>query len=183
MRIIVLSTLLLSAILIFTTQSLWASGRPAPEWDISEWINGEGSTLADLRGKVVVVDFFQLWCPGCNSFSVPLMAVWEKKYQDEVENGHMVFISIHTVFEGHEFQNPTRLRDYLQQKGIHHLVGVDRHQEGEEIPETMRRYRTRGTPEMAIIDKKGHIRLQKFGQFSPSEGERLIENLLEEKGI
>lgn len=178
-----LATLLLSAIMILTTQTLWASARPAPEWDISEWINGEGGTLADLRGKVVVVDFFQLWCPGCNSFSVPLMAAWEKKYQKEVADGRMVFISIHTVFEGHEYQNPTRLRAYLKQKGIHHLVGIDRHREGEEIPETMRRYRTRGTPEMAIIDQQGHIRLQKFGQFDPADGARLIENLLEEEGI
>ncbi|MEN8177681.1 MAG: TlpA disulfide reductase family protein [Pseudomonadota bacterium] len=177
------SPLLILFILLLNTQALWASSRPAPEWDISEWINGEGNSLAELRGKVVVVDFFQLWCPGCNSFSIPLMSAWEEKYRTEVESGRLIFLSIHSVFEGHEFQNPKRLRLYLKQKGIRHLVGVDRHQEGEEIPETMQRYRTRGTPEMAIIDQQGQIRFQRFGRFDPAEGESLIENLLEEKGI
>jgi len=38
--------------------SLMPVPRPAPEWIISEWMNGEGKTLQDLRGKVVIVDFF-----------------------------------------------------------------------------------------------------------------------------
>ena len=108
---------------------------------------------------------------------------WEEKYRNEVKNGRLVFLSIHTVFEGHKFQNPKRLRLYLQQKGIHHLVGIDRHQEGEVIPETMKRYRTRGTPEMVIIDQQGLIRFQRFGGFDPTEAEALIEKLLEQGGI
>ncbi len=174
---------LIPFLLFIGAQTLWASRRPAPEWDISEWINGEGSSLAELRGKVVVVDFFQLWCPGCNSFSIPLMATWEEEYRNEVDQGRIAFLSIHTVFEGHEYQHSGRLRQYLQQKDIQHLVGIDRHQEGKEIPETMRGYQTRGTPEKAIIDQQGQIRFQRFGRFNPIEAEKLIENLLEEKGI
>ena len=41
-----------------------AAGKKAPEFDVSEWLNSPGLKLADLRGKVVVIDFFQLWCPG-----------------------------------------------------------------------------------------------------------------------
>lgn len=44
-------------------------GRRAPAWDISEWINQDAGNVDALRGKVVVIDFFQLWCPGCNQFS------------------------------------------------------------------------------------------------------------------
>ena len=47
--------------------------HPAPEWTISEWLNSEATKLRDLRRKVVIVDFFQFWCPGCNSFSIPLL--------------------------------------------------------------------------------------------------------------
>ncbi|MES9970046.1 MAG: TlpA disulfide reductase family protein [Candidatus Thiodiazotropha sp.] len=136
---------------LITGQALAVEGQAAPEWRISEWLNGDGVTVKALRGKVVVVDFFQLWCPGCNSFSVPLMAKWEAKYADQVAAGDMVFLSIHTVFEGHGYQTPERLRDYVKKKGITHSVGIDLHLPGEEIPETMRLYRTRGTPEMAII--------------------------------
>ncbi|MFP6711491.1 MAG: hypothetical protein VB913_07370 [Rhodospirillales bacterium] len=35
--------------------------RVAPEWNVSEWINSGALSLSDLRGMVVVVDFFQLW--------------------------------------------------------------------------------------------------------------------------
>jgi hypothetical protein len=35
--------------------------RVAPEWNVSEWINSGVLSLSDLKGKVVVVDFFQLW--------------------------------------------------------------------------------------------------------------------------
>ncbi|QYZ68013.1 MAG: 1,6-anhydro-N-acetylmuramyl-L-alanine amidase [Gammaproteobacteria bacterium (ex Lamellibrachia satsuma)] len=42
----------------------------------------------------------------------------------------------------------------------------------------MKRYRTRGTPEMAIIDKEGRIRFQRFGSFDPASGAQLINKLL-----
>ena len=35
--------------------------RVAPEWKVSEWFNSPALSLADLKGKVVVIDFFQLW--------------------------------------------------------------------------------------------------------------------------
>jgi hypothetical protein len=44
----------------------------------------------------------------------------------------------------------------------------------------MRRYATSGTPEMAIIDKHGIIRMQHFGSFDPDYGEKLIRTLLDE---
>ena len=46
--------------------------EPAPEWKVSQWINDDPGTLADNRGKVVLIHFFQLWCPGCHEFSIPL---------------------------------------------------------------------------------------------------------------
>ena len=79
----------------------------ATEWVISEWINTPGFTLEDLRGKVVVIDFFQLWCPGCNNFSIPLMAKWEQKYRGHTD---IQLIGIHIVFEGHSYQTPEKIR-------------------------------------------------------------------------
>ncbi len=38
-----------------------AQNRNAPEWVVSEWINGPGVTLDELKGRVVIVEFFQLW--------------------------------------------------------------------------------------------------------------------------
>jgi hypothetical protein len=44
----------------------------------------------------------------------------------------------------------------------------------------MRRFRTSGTPEMAVIDKKGIIRFQEFGGFNFKRVERLIRQLLQQ---
>jgi len=149
----------------------------APEWEITEWMNSEPLSLEGLRGKVVVVEFFQLWCPGCNAFSIPLMLEWEKKYRG---NDQVQLVSIHTVFEGHAYQTVKRLKNFIREKGIRHPVGVDKHQPGSDVPVTMQRYRTRGTPEMAIIDKKGNIRFRRFGSFDPREAENLIARLVQE---
>ncbi len=160
--------------------SLMPVPRLAPEWIISEWLNGEATSLRDLRGKVVVVDFFQLWCPGCNSFSIPLLKRWEQVFAAPIAAGHLQIVSIHTVFEGHDYQNPTKLKKFLKRKRIHHLVGIDRHAPGEHAPQTMRLFGTMGTPEMAFIDHTGTIRFQEFGGFDVERAEALLRALLKE---
>ena len=52
--------------------------------------------------------------------------------------------------------------------------------EGDRVPITMRRYRTRGTPEIANIDKNVNIRFQQFGYFETQTGKQLIRKLVEE---
>ncbi len=150
----------------------------APEWVIAEWINSDRLTLADLRGKVVIIDFFQLWCSGCNKFSGPLMEKWKQKYSDRKD---VQLVAIHTVFEGHSQQTPKRLRQYVKEKNITYPVGVDDHVSNQRLPETMIRYHTRGTPEIVIIDKKGEIRFQHFGRFNTGIAEKLINTLLNEE--
>jgi thiol-disulfide isomerase/thioredoxin len=152
--------------------------RPAPDWVISEWINGDPKALDDFQGKVLIVDFFQLWCPGCNAFSIPLLKRWEHTFAAEIEAGKLAVVSIHTVFEGHDYQNPDKLKAFLKRKKIHHLVGVDRHLAGNRVPRTMRLFGTRGTPEMAFIDQNGVIRFQEFGGFNVERAENLLRRML-----
>ena len=151
----------------------------SPEWKVSEWINGDPGKLANHRGKIVLIDFFQLWCPGCNEFSIPLFQEWEQKFgvRDDV-----VIVSIHTVFEGHEEQTPEHLREFIAEKGITHPVGIDAYAvPGAVVPVTMDRFETGGTPHIAIVDKEGRLRFSHFGRFDPQPVERFIERLFEEK--
>ena len=168
------------AITVFVATSAMSAPQKAPEWEVSEWINGEGVSLVSLKGKVVIVEFFQLWCPGCNSFSIPLMNKWHKTFSNEIDSGKLAMLSIHTVFEGHGYQNPDKLKKFVKEKGIKHLVGIDAYKSGDKIPETMKKYRTGGTPSIAIIDKKGDIRFQKLGGFDDSVVEKFIHQLLKE---
>ena len=170
--------ILIILLLSISLNTIAAVGQKAPDFDVSKWINGEETSINDLNGKVVIIDFFQLWCPGCNTFSIPLMHEWEEKYQQQIKSGKLKIMSIHTVFEGHNIQTLTALKIFLKVRGITHLVGNDRLLPGQTTPETMKRYQTRGTPEVAIIDKNGIIRMQEVGFFDVDSAEQLINRLL-----
>ena len=152
---------------------------PAPEFAVSEWINtDEPLSVKSLRGKVVLIHFFQLWCPGCNRFSKPLFRDWQERFGERED---VAILGIHTVFEGHYSQTPGRLHRYLRTNGITYPVGVDAYANPEDdVPITMRRYRTGGTPTATILDRQGNIRFQQLGSFRPEPVEALIEALLEE---
>lgn len=168
-------TLLLS--LIISLNLFAVVGQKAPEIQASNWINSEPINIQDLKNKVVIIDFFQLWCPGCNSFTKPLLKTWEKKYHKQITDKKLVILGVHTVFEGHSIQTFEALKNYLKINNIAHPIANDLLVSGH-LPETMKAYKTRGTPEVAIIDKKGIIRFQKFGFFNVQNAENLIEKLL-----
>ncbi len=176
-KLLIVGIILNVAVLLAGKTEANPSENQASEWVISEWINSNGLTLEGLRGKVVIIDFFQLWCPGCNRFSGPLMEKWYRHYEDRHD---IQLVGIHTVFEGHSQQTPKLLRQYVREKNIIYPVGVDAHVSNQRLPETMIRYHTHGTPEIVIIDKKGEIRFQHFGSFNPSVAEKLINTLLNE---
>ncbi len=153
-------------------------GAPAPEWDIAQWINSEPLKLHELRGQVVVIDFFQLWCPGCKSFSIPTTLQWEKDFEQDIAQDRMKIVSIHTVFEGHQHQTLSRLKKFVADTGFGHPVGHDRHDIHDRLPNTMILYGTRGTPEVAIIGKDGRIAYQRIGFFDVEEKAQLIRDLM-----
>lgn len=150
----------------------------APAWDIDEWINADPGNIDANHGKVIVIDFFQLWCPACNTFSGPLMQQWQDRFSDEIASNDLLLLKIHTVFEGHDYQSTQRLKEYLVEKNITMPVGVDRHIGDDYLPETKKRYDTSGTPEVVFIDRQGMIRFQKFGGFDPVAAETYLESLL-----
>jgi thiol-disulfide isomerase/thioredoxin len=150
-----------------------------PEWQVSEWLNGDPGRIADHKGQVVLIHFFQLWCPGCNEFTLPLLQEWEETF---AERDDLLIVSIHTVFEGHDEQTPDRLRRFIAEKNIAHPVGIDAYERpGDEVPITMDRFETGGTPHVVIVDKKGKTRFTHFGAFDRGPVERFLNRLLDEK--
>jgi peroxiredoxin len=73
---------------------------PAPELHVSEWLNTPAPIrLSDLRGKVVLIEAFQMLCPGCILHGMPLAAKLHALFQ---ESGLVAMVGLHTVFEHHE---------------------------------------------------------------------------------
>ena len=81
----------------------------APELQITEWINNEGSiTLQGLRGKVVVLEAFQMLCPGCVAHGLPqAQRIYETFSSDDV-----AVLGLHTVFEHHAAMTPVSLKAF-----------------------------------------------------------------------
>lgn len=136
-----------------------AIGSAAPPLDVTRWFNGDGHSLTELRGQVVVLHAFQMLCPGCVLHGTPLAQRVHAQFGAE----GLTVIGLHSVFEHHDAMGPASLSTYLHEFGITMAVGVDRHGPGEAMPATMKAYGMRGTPTLVLIDRAGLIRHHFFG--------------------
>ena len=74
----------------------------APELAITRWFNTDGNlTLADLRGEVVVIEAFQMLCPGCVSHGLPQAKRIQQAFGNDV-----TVLGLHSVFEHHDAMTP-----------------------------------------------------------------------------
>ena len=109
------------------------------------------------------------------------MKHWQQMFANDIKSGHLQMVKIHTVFEGHDYQSPERLREFVEIWGIEHPVGIDSYaSDGDEVPLTMRRYSTGGTPHVVIVDRSGRLRFRHLGRFDEQAAEALIDRLLGE---
>lgn len=132
----------------------------APPLAVTQWFNTDRAIgLEDLAGQVVVIEAFQMLCPGCVSHGLPQAQRIASTFA-----GKVTVLGLHTVFEHHDAMGPVSLQAFLHEYRIGFPVGVDTHDRPGGMPVTMARYRLRGTPSLIIIDRAGRIRLNAFGQ-------------------
>ncbi|MFT3811164.1 MAG: redoxin domain-containing protein [Micropepsaceae bacterium] len=137
--------------------------RAAPPIDAVTWFNTPAPlSLEALRGRVVVIESFQMLCPGCVSNGLPQATrIFETFRREDV-----AVIGLHTVFEHHAAQTPVSLEAFLHEYRIPFPVGVDAPGEAGGPSVTMTRYGMRGTPTLTLIDRQGRLRAQHFGHVS-----------------
>lgn len=136
------------------------SAYPAPPLTVSEWLNtSEDISLEGLRGQVVVMEAFQMLCPGCVAHGLPLVKRVASSFRDD-----LVVLGLHTVFEHHEAMKPVSLKAFLHEYRIAFPVGVDAYEGGSLTPVTMQRYGLQGTPSLLVVDRGGRLRIHAFGQ-------------------
>lgn len=137
--------------------------RPAPELEVLEWLNTASPvSLASLRGRVVVLEAFQMLCPGCVSHGLPQAG----RVSETFSESDVAVVGLHSVFEHHDAQSPVSLAAFLHEYRIRFPVGVDAPADTLGIPRTMAAYGMQGTPTLVLIDRQGHHRAQHFGQVS-----------------
>lgn len=135
-------------------------GQPLPEPQVSTWLNTKTPiTLAALRGRVVIIETFQMLCPGCVLHGLPQAQRVAKAFPAT----DVAVIGLHTVFEHHAAMEQVSLEAFLHEYRIQFPVGIDQPGTGS-TPRTMTNYGLRGTPSMLLVDQAGVLRAHHFGE-------------------
>lgn len=158
-------------------------GKTAPELELEGWIDGDGHAraplkLADLKGKIIYMYFFQAWCPGCQSHGFPTIKALSERFK---ANPDVAFVAVQTVFEGFHFNTPDKLRESQREYAIRVPMAHDAGNPAtNRIPDTMRKYRSGGTPWTVIIDHKGTVVYNQF-HIEVEKATGMIQDLLQKR--
>lgn len=149
----------------------------APELKISEWLNADDPiSLDSLLGRPIIIHAFQMLCPGCVSHAIPQT----QRVQQIFAQTDLVILGLHTVFEHHAAMTPTSLRAFIHEYRLSFPIGVDEPGVPGPVPQTMEAYQMRGTPTTILIDRKGGVSAQLFGQIEDLALGAMLQGLLSE---
>jgi thiol-disulfide isomerase/thioredoxin len=132
------------------------------------WLNTKPLNLADLRGKVVLIDFWTYTCINWRR-TLPYVREWASKYKDQ----GLIVIGVHTPEFSFE-RNIENIKNANKDMGISYPVAVDSDYE------IWKSFQNNYWPALYLIDGKGKIRYRKFGEGDYLESELMIQQLLKE---
>lgn len=151
--------------------SLFNTNTPAPEFTgITNWINSKPLKISDLKGKVVLVDFWTYTCINCIR-TLPHLTSWYEKYKDD----GFIIVGVHTP--EFEFEkNTSNVENALSQYKINYPVAQDNNYS------TWNTFSNQYWPAEYLIDGNGNVRRVHFGEGEYDEMETAIQKLLTENG-
>ena len=140
-----------------------------PDLASGDWINSEPLKLKDLRGRVVLVEFWTFGCINCRN-TLPFVKSWHDRYQAK----GLTVIGVHSP-EFDEEREVENLRREVASLGIRYAVVTDNDYQ------TWNAYHVEAWPTTFLLDKQGRIRWLHQGEGGYDEAERQIQKLLGEK--
>ena len=146
-------------------------GKKAPDIDIEDWVNGDPLTASDLKGKVVLLDFWSIWCGPCVT-TFPYLREWQEKYSSK----GLVIIGMTRYYNykwDDEAGKPVRgkekeevshsaeqdmLKRFAELHHLQHRFAIQT--EGHSLAEDLA---VQGIPQAVVIDRQGVVRLIRVG--------------------
>lgn len=168
-------------------------GKPAPKWNVEDWANGSPLSAEELKGKVVLLDFWAIWCGPCVA-TFPHLREWQEKYSDK----GLVIIGM-TRYYNYKWDDdagkPVRgkekdevshedeqvmLKHFAELHHLQHRFAIQT--EGHSVAEDLA---VRGIPQAVVIDRQGIVRLIRVGSGSKNAKaiHDMIEKLLADKPV
>ena len=141
----------------------------APELATGAWINSEPLTLAGLRGRVVVIEFWTFACYNCRN-TLPYVKRWDERYREK----GLTVVGVHSP-ELDEEKVLANVRRETAALGIRYPVVTDNDYA------TWKAYRVEAWPTTFLLDKQGRIRWSHVGEGAYEEAETVIQKLLAEE--
>jgi thiol-disulfide isomerase/thioredoxin len=137
----------------------------------TEWLNSQPLTAADLRGKVVLIDF---WTYTCINWlrQLPYVRAWAEKYKDQ----GLVVIGVHAPEFAFE-RNVDNVRRAAKDMRVDYPIAIDNDYA------IWNAFNNRYWPALYFVDAQGHIRHHHFGEGEYEQSEMIIQQLLDEAGI
>lgn len=145
-------------------------GKASEFVGLGEWVNSKPLSLAKLKGKVVLIDFWTFSCINCIR-TLPTLKKWHQKYKDS----GLVIIGIHTP--EFKFENEiNNLKEAMREHDIQYAVAQDNDYK------TWNAYNNRFWPAEYLIDANGNLRYTHFGEGNYDITEQAIQTLLTDAG-
>jgi peptide-methionine (R)-S-oxide reductase len=141
----------------------------APEFAKGSWINSEPLTIKDLRGRVVLIEFWTFACYNCRN-TLPFVKSWHERYSSK----GLTIVGVHSPELDEEY-NIDNVRHEVTSLGIRYPVVTDNDYA------TWKAYNVTAWPTIFLLDKSGTIRWSHVGEGRYDEAEQMIQKLLAEK--
>jgi thiol-disulfide isomerase/thioredoxin len=171
-------------------------GKPAPEIAGDFALNGKPVKLADLKGKVVLLDFWAVWCGPCIR-TFPHLKAWNQEYKDK--GLEIVGVTLYNCEAGRNYgfdkatgkltraakvskeDEQELLKDFAQHHKLQHRLMA---MSAADWNKVFKAYMGKGIPMAVVIDRQGNVRMVKVGsgEANAKALEGKIRELLDEKG-
>ena len=177
-------------------------GQPAPELNVEDWANGSPLSAEEFKGKVVLLDFWAIWCGPCIA-TFPHLREWQEKYSEK----GLVIVGM-TRYYGYEWNDATNRPQRPMKKPVEKKEGEDKEAEKEKEPvvtheseqamllkfaefhglkhrfalqgadnTVAKQLSVQGIPQAVLIDRQGNVRLIRVG--SGSKNAKAIHDMIE----